>query len=73
MTEGEPERVSCPECDGSGRCRYCYGRGHRGYAVAQVEYGSTGRGAECTYCVPAGSGRCARCRGVGRVPKDELE
>ena len=70
MEDNEPKMMTCPDCEGSGRCRHCYGRGHRGYAVAQVEYGSTGRGSECTYCSPVGSGRCSRCRGVGRVPRE---
>ncbi len=66
----QDDLMTCPECQGSGRCQHCYGRGYRGAPVAQVEYGSSGKGTECTYCVPAGSGACARCRGTGRVLRD---
>ena len=59
--------VTCRECSGSGRCRQCYGRGYRGYSVALVEYGASGRGASCGYCAPAGSGSCAHCHGRGQV------
>lgn len=43
------------------------GRGHRGYALCHMETGTDGRGSDCLYCAPAGSGQCAFCHGTGII------
>jgi hypothetical protein len=46
------ELKKCPDCKGSGKCRWCKGVGKR---RDHIRLGSIG----CTYC--RGSGMCKRC------------
>ena len=63
----EAQEALCHECHGSGSCRHCFGRGHRGYGFSH-EFGSgLQKGTMCDYCGPPGTGRCGVCSGKGRL------
>jgi len=53
------DKVPCKDCNGSGRCQYCYGTGKFGKGSV---YGSK----SATPCSPcSSSGACRRCEGTG--------
>lgn len=53
-----PKHV-CPDCGGTGRCKYCRGSGLFNYYYRQ----SPNTTSACTFCV--GTGVCTRCTGRG--------
>ncbi|MEI6297427.1 MAG: hypothetical protein WCO84_07370 [bacterium] len=58
-TPGPWDKVPCKDCNGSGRCQYCYGTGKFGKGAV---YGSK----SSTSCGPcSSSGACRRCEGTG--------